>query len=87
MNYCRRPGRASKASSMMAKNPPTMSKNDAYGIMDYDFIIIRTGAGGGTLLHKLAPTGKKILVLERGSFLQRGKEKLGSSLCFYQWPI
>lgn len=42
--------------------------------MDYDFIIIGTGAGGGTLLHKLAPTGKKILVLERGHFLQRGKE-------------
>ncbi|WAL58945.1 GMC oxidoreductase [Thermocoleostomius sinensis] len=32
----------------------------------YDLIIIGTGAGGGTLVHKLAPTGKKILVLERG---------------------
>jgi len=35
----------------------------------YDVIIIGTGAGGGTLLHKLAPTGKKILVLERGDFM------------------
>ncbi|KER10307.1 MAG: dehydrogenase [[Candidatus Thermochlorobacteriaceae] bacterium GBChlB] len=40
----------------------------------YDFIIIGTGAGGGTLLHKLAPTGKKILVLERGTFLPREKQ-------------
>jgi choline dehydrogenase-like flavoprotein len=40
----------------------------------YDLIIIGTGAGGGTLLHKLAPTGKKILVLERGTFLPKEKE-------------
>lgn len=35
----------------------------------YDLIIIGTGAGGGTLAYKLAPTGKKILVLERGDFM------------------
>jgi choline dehydrogenase-like flavoprotein len=39
----------------------------------YDLIIIGTGAGGGTLLHRLAPTGKKILVLERGTFLPQEK--------------
>lgn len=39
----------------------------------YDLIIIGTGAGGGTLAHQLAPTGKKILVLERGDFLPRKK--------------
>ncbi len=32
----------------------------------YDIIIVGTGAGGGTLAQKLAPTGKQILVLERG---------------------
>jgi choline dehydrogenase-like flavoprotein len=32
----------------------------------YDVIIIGSGAGGGTLAHKLAPTGKKIIILERG---------------------
>jgi len=37
----------------------------------YDVIIVGTGAGGGTLAHALAPTGKKILLLERGSFLPR----------------
>lgn len=40
----------------------------------YDVIIIGTGAGGGTLAHRLAPTGKKILVLERGDFLPREKD-------------
>lgn len=32
----------------------------------YDLIIVGTGAGGGTLAQKLAPTGKRILILERG---------------------
>ncbi len=38
---------------------------------DYDFIIIGSGAGGGTLAHRLAPSGKKILILERGDWLPR----------------
>ncbi|HXV64884.1 MAG TPA: GMC family oxidoreductase [Vicinamibacteria bacterium] len=37
----------------------------------YDVIIIGTGAGGGTLAHRLAPTGKKILLLERGGYVPR----------------
>lgn len=40
----------------------------------YDLIIIGTGAGGGTLLNRLAPSGKKILVLERGPWLPREKD-------------
>jgi choline dehydrogenase-like flavoprotein len=40
----------------------------------YDVIIIGTGAGGGTLAHKLAPTGKKILLLERGGYVPREKD-------------
>ncbi len=39
----------------------------------YDIIIIGTGAGGGTLAYRLAATGKKVLVLERGDFLPREK--------------
>ncbi len=42
-------------------------------VNQYDVIIIGTGAGGGTLLHRLAPTGKRILVLERGDFVPREK--------------
>jgi choline dehydrogenase-like flavoprotein len=37
----------------------------------YDVIIIGTGAGGGTLAHQLAPSGKRILLLERGGWLPR----------------
>ena len=37
----------------------------------YDVIIIGSGAGGGTLAHRLAPTGKRILILERGDWLPR----------------
>jgi len=44
----------------------------------YDVIIIGTGAGGGTLLWALAPTGKKILVLERGDFVPREKDNWDS---------
>ena len=40
---------------------------------NYDVIIIGTGAGGGTLASQLAPSGKKILVLERGTFLPKEK--------------
>ena len=31
----------------------------------FDVIIIGTGAGGGTLLHTLAPSGRRILVLDQ----------------------
>lgn len=37
----------------------------------YDVIIIGSGAGGGTLAHTLAPSGKSILLVERGTFLPR----------------
>jgi choline dehydrogenase-like flavoprotein len=40
----------------------------------YDIIIIGTGAGGGTLAWKLAPTGKRILILERGDYVPREKD-------------
>jgi choline dehydrogenase-like flavoprotein len=40
----------------------------------YDFIIIGSGAGGGTLALKLAGSGKRILIVERGDYLPREKE-------------
>jgi choline dehydrogenase-like flavoprotein len=39
----------------------------------YDVIIIGRGAGGGTLAWKLAPSGKRILLVERGDFVPREK--------------
>ncbi len=41
---------------------------------DYDVILIGTGAGGGTLARQLAPSGKRILLLERGERVPREKE-------------
>jgi choline dehydrogenase-like flavoprotein len=37
----------------------------------YDVIIVGSGAGGGTLARHLAPSGKRVLVLERGDWLPR----------------
>jgi choline dehydrogenase-like flavoprotein len=37
----------------------------------YDVIIIGSGAGGGTLTYKLAPSGKRILLIERGDYVPR----------------
>jgi choline dehydrogenase-like flavoprotein len=44
----------------------------------YDVIIIGTGAGGGTLAYHLAPSGKRILLLERGDYVRREKENWSS---------
>jgi choline dehydrogenase-like flavoprotein len=37
----------------------------------YDVIVIGSGAGGGTLVNRLASSGKRILLLERGDWLRR----------------
>jgi choline dehydrogenase-like flavoprotein len=37
----------------------------------FDVIIVGSGAGGGTLARQLAPSGKSILILERGDWLKR----------------
>ena len=48
----------------------------------YDVIIIGTGAGGGTLAWRLATTGKRILLLERGGYLPREPENWDSREVF-----
>ena len=48
----------------------------------YDAIIIGTGAGGGTLAHRLAKAGKQILILERGPFLPQEKLNWSTSAVF-----
>ncbi|MGB7098750.1 MAG: GMC family oxidoreductase [Xanthobacteraceae bacterium] len=40
----------------------------------YDVIIIGSGPGGGTMAWRLAKTGKRILLLERGDYLPRERE-------------
>jgi choline dehydrogenase-like flavoprotein len=48
----------------------------------YDLIIIGTGAGGGTLAYRVAQSGKKVLILERGSFLPREKANWDTKTVF-----
>ena len=43
------------------------------------FIIIGSGAGGRTLAWKLAPSGRRILIIERGSYVPREKDNWNSS--------
>src|SRR5262252_1467242 len=50
----------------------------------YDIIIVGTGAGGGTLAHRLAPSGKRILLLERGDFLPRERENWDATAVFVE---
>jgi len=44
----------------------------------YDVIIIGTGAGGGTLAYRLAASGRRILLLERGDYVRREKDNWSS---------
>jgi choline dehydrogenase-like flavoprotein len=50
----------------------------------YDVIVIGSGAGGGTLAHRLAPTGKRILILERGGYVPREQENWDSNAVVVQ---
>ena len=48
----------------------------------YDVVIVGSGAGGGTLAHRLAPSGKQILILERGDWLPREVENWDAGAVF-----
>ncbi len=54
---------------------------------DFDVIIIGSGAGGGTLARHLAPSGKKVLILERGGWLPREIENWDADEVFDQEPV
>ena len=47
----------------------------------YDIIIVGSGAGGGTMALALAPTGKRILLLERGNYLRREQDNWTPTPC------
>ncbi|NPD68969.1 GMC family oxidoreductase (plasmid) [Lichenicola cladoniae] len=56
----------------------------------YDIIVIGSGPGGGALAQSLAPTGKRILMLERGGYLPRSRDNWDAKTVFvdgaYQAP-
>lgn len=51
---------------------------------DYDLIVIGSGPGGASLAHRLAPTGKRILILERGNYLPREEANWSSEAVFVE---
>jgi choline dehydrogenase-like flavoprotein len=50
--------------------------------MRYDVIVIGSGPGGASLAHRLAPTGKRILMIERGDYLKRSPANWDSKNVF-----
>lgn len=48
----------------------------------YDMIVIGSGPGGASLTHRLAPTGKRILLIERGDYLPRSPANWDSQTVF-----
>ena len=48
----------------------------------YDVIVIGSGPGGASLAHRLAPTGKRILMLERGDYLPRSRANWDAKTVF-----
>ncbi|HEY5020745.1 MAG TPA: GMC family oxidoreductase [Steroidobacteraceae bacterium] len=48
----------------------------------YDVIVIGSGPGGASLAHRLAPTGKRILLLERGGYLPRTRANWDAQTVF-----
>jgi choline dehydrogenase-like flavoprotein len=48
----------------------------------YDVIIIGSGAGGGTLAHRLSGSGLRVLLLERGGYLPREKANWDTQAVF-----
>ena len=48
----------------------------------YDVIVIGSGPGGASLVQRLASTGKRILLLERGGYLPRSRDNWDAKTVF-----
>jgi len=48
----------------------------------YDVVIIGSGPGGASVAQRLAPTGKRILLIERGDYLPRSRANWDSQTVF-----
>ena len=61
---------------------PNSSQLEVADGAHFDVVIIGSGAGGGTLARHLAPSGLKILVLERGDWLPQEPENWNAEEVF-----
>jgi len=48
----------------------------------YDVLVIGSGPGGATVAARVAETGKRVLLLERGDFLPRERDNWDSQAVF-----
>ena len=48
----------------------------------YDLIVVGSGPAGASLVHRLAPTGKRILLIERGDYLPRSRANWDAKTVF-----
>src|SRR5687767_4845127 len=75
-------GRELGRSTDRSRRPPTIRQlawpSGAPVTRHFDVIIVGSGAGGGTLFHTLAPSGKRIHLLERGDYVPREKDNWSS---------
>ncbi|ADJ29412.1 FAD-dependent oxidoreductase [Nitrosococcus watsonii] len=53
-------------------------------INHYDLIVIGSGPGGASLAQRLAPTGKRILLIERGGYLPRSIDNWNTRKIFVE---
>ena len=72
--------RAAPGTPPATSRPPTEERPDHGRPLRRDHRRVR--AGGGTLAHRLAPSGKRILILERGDWLPREIENWDATAVF-----
>jgi choline dehydrogenase-like flavoprotein len=48
----------------------------------YDVLVVGSGPGGATTAARVAETGKRVLMLERGGFLPRERDNWNSRAVF-----
>lgn len=74
--------RAARATQRAPYSGRSSTATTLFSMAHYDVIVIGSGPGGASLAHRLARTGKSILMLERGDYLKREPANWDSKTVF-----